>query len=370
MKTSVMVVVGAFGAVVLAGAPASGAHAQGQALPNVFEAPGPTGGKLSPQLLDRLVAPIALYPDEILTDILAASTYPAQVVEAHRWAAQPENAGAQGTALTDAAAQQDWDPSVQALVAFPQVLAMMDTELSWTERLGRAFMTQQDDVMNAVQRLRHAAQAAGALQNNAQASVVDDSGTISINPPSPQDVYLPTYNAECVYGPAPDCAAGNDFVAWDDAIYLPYGDLAWGFIDWNRHAIRFHDGGHGQWNHSAESRGPDYRGGHAGGAENGAVWHHQGPMGAHFASVSSAVARSEHFNYATPPLQQRYDIGMNGRPIGHGDVPFARGGAPFTYGGGRGGVVAGPHVAQHPAPALRAAPAPAAHAGGGIGMHR
>jgi hypothetical protein len=218
------------------------AHAQAPALPNVFDAPGAPAlgnGLLSPPQLDQLVAPVALYPDAILTDILAAATYPAEVVEAHRWATQPNNAGGQGVALSDAAAGQGWDQSVQALVAFPQVLAMMDTELPWTERLGRAFMAQQGDVMNAVQRLRHQAQAAGTLKNNAQASVVNDGGIISINAPSPQDLYLPSYDADCVYGPGPGCNAGDDYVAWDDGIYLPYGYLHWGAIDWDRHAIRY-----------------------------------------------------------------------------------------------------------------------------------
>jgi hypothetical protein len=128
--------------------------------------PGPIG--LTAAQLDQLVAPVALYPDPLLTDVLAASTYPAQVVEAQRFVTDPANAGLAGAALTDKAASHGWDASVQALLPFPQVLQMMDSNLEWTDRLGRAVIEQQADVMNAVQRLRQRAEAAGALRNGPQ----------------------------------------------------------------------------------------------------------------------------------------------------------------------------------------------------------
>jgi Protein of unknown function (DUF3300) len=111
----------------------------------------------SPQQLDDLVAPIALYPDPLLGQVLAASTYPLEIVEAQQWLQR--NSGLTGTALMNAAKQQNWDPSVQALVAFPEVLARMNQDVRWTTDLGNAFLAQQADVMYAVQRMRASAQA-------------------------------------------------------------------------------------------------------------------------------------------------------------------------------------------------------------------
>jgi hypothetical protein len=124
---------------------------------------------LSPQQLDDLVAPIALYPDPLIAQILAASTYPLEIVQADRWL--QSNSSLQGTALTDAAQQQQWDPSVQALVPFPTVVAMMDRNIQWTTDLGNAFLAQQGDVVDAIQRQRQRAQAAGQLASNAQQTV-------------------------------------------------------------------------------------------------------------------------------------------------------------------------------------------------------
>jgi hypothetical protein len=123
----------------------------------------PTDQELSEGQLEQLVAPIALYPDPLLTQVLMASTYPLEVVEAARWS--HDNAGVQGNALQDALQAQPWDPSVKALAAVPQTLQMMSDKLDWTEQLGDAFLAQQPDVMNAVQKLRAEAQAAGNLQS-------------------------------------------------------------------------------------------------------------------------------------------------------------------------------------------------------------
>ena len=115
--------------------------------------------------LDALLAPIALYPDALLAQVLMAATYPLQVVEASRWLDNPANKSLTGDALTQALAGQNWDPSVKSLVPFPQVLAMLNSKLDWTQQLGYAFATQQADVMNSVQRLRLQAQAAGYPQD-------------------------------------------------------------------------------------------------------------------------------------------------------------------------------------------------------------
>ena len=125
--------------------------------------PGHTTGAplLSPDQLDNLVAPIALYPDPLLGQVLAASTYPLEIVEAQQWLQQ--NSNLQGAQLMDAAKQQNWDPSVQALVAFPDALSLLSNDIRWTTDLGNAFLAQQADVMSAVQRMRARAQANGKL---------------------------------------------------------------------------------------------------------------------------------------------------------------------------------------------------------------
>src|ERR1700761_6204913 len=125
--------------------------------------PPPPAQPLNPQQLQDLVAPIALYPDNLLSEILAASTYPIEVVEAQQWLQQHRNLS--GQQLLDAAKDQNWDPSVQALVAFPDVLARLNQDIRWTTDLGNAFLAQQADVMGAVQQMRAKAQANGKLKS-------------------------------------------------------------------------------------------------------------------------------------------------------------------------------------------------------------
>jgi hypothetical protein len=177
--------------------------------------------------VDQIVAPIALYPDSLVAQILMASTYPLEVVEAARWA--KDNPGLEGDALEDAVQKQTWDESVKSLTAFPQVLAMMNEKLDWTQKLGDAFLAQQSDVLDAVQRLRAKAKAEGNLEttkeqkvivepapvNVEQKVVVEGSGQaaapaaapqetiIKIEPADPQVVYVPTYNPTVVYGSWP-----------------------------------------------------------------------------------------------------------------------------------------------------------------------
>src|ERR1700733_14922351 len=135
----------------------------------------------NPEQLDALLAPIALYPDTLLVQVLMAATFPLEVVSASRWLASDDNKVATGDALAAALAKQNWDPSVVSLVPFPQVLAMMNDKLDWTQQLGYAFAAQQAAVMDSVQRLRRQAQASGALRTNEQqvvqtAAAVDDRG--------------------------------------------------------------------------------------------------------------------------------------------------------------------------------------------------
>jgi hypothetical protein len=158
---------------------------------------------LAPQQLDDLVAPIALYPDPLVAQILAASTYPVEVVEADRWV--QANPGLQGTALTDAAQSQPWDPSVQALVVFPSVLAMLDHNLTWMINLGNAFLAQEQDVMDAIQRQRQRALTTGALVSNQQQLVqqTTDAGqtAVEIVPAQPEVIYVPVYDPVVIWGP-------------------------------------------------------------------------------------------------------------------------------------------------------------------------
>jgi hypothetical protein len=178
---------------------------------------------LTPQQLDNMVAPLALYPDPVLSQVLAASTYPLEVVEANQWLAQ--NRQLTGTALMDAAKAQNWDPSVQALVAFPDVLTRLNQDVRWTTDLGNAFLGQQADVMAAIQRMRARARANGKLQTSPQETVTTttQNGTtaIAIQPADPQVVYVPTYDPAYVWG-AP--AYGY----YPPLFYPTYG-FGWGF---------------------------------------------------------------------------------------------------------------------------------------------
>jgi Protein of unknown function (DUF3300) len=152
----------------------------------------------TPDQLQQLVAPIALYPDSLVAQILAASTFPEQVVEADRWLqAHPD---LQGAALGQAVDPQPWDPSVKALTAFPAVLGNMDKNLPWASSLGDAYYNQQADVMNAIQVMRQRAQTAGNLQTTPQQTVETQGSTIDIQPASPDVVYVPAYNPWLVYG--------------------------------------------------------------------------------------------------------------------------------------------------------------------------
>ena len=172
----------------------------------------PAAQLLTAEQLDQLVAPIALYPDNLLGQILTASTYPLEDVMAARWA--QSNPGVKGAQLESAMQQQNWDPSVKALAAVPQVLAMMNDKLDWTQQLGDAYLAQPDDVAAAIQRLRLKAQSAGNLQTTSQQRVryvpapepiiidnVPQPNYIEIEPVDPTILYVPVYNPVVVFGP-------------------------------------------------------------------------------------------------------------------------------------------------------------------------
>lgn len=149
--------------------------------------------------LDQMLAPVALYPDALLSQVLMASTYPLEVVEAARWSrAHP---GLQGDEAVRASADKEWDPSVKSLLAFPNLLTRMDEKLDWTRRLGDAFLAQENQVMDTVQELRQRAQATGHLAPDERQRVVADGRTIGIEPADPRVVYVPYYDPYVVYGP-------------------------------------------------------------------------------------------------------------------------------------------------------------------------
>jgi Spy/CpxP family protein refolding chaperone len=176
----------------------SGALGQQSSAPPIFKQ----------EEVDQLVAPIALYPDSLVAQILMASTYPLEVVQAERFAKQ--NANLKGDALTAALEKQQWDPSVKSLVNFPQVLTMMSDKVDWTQKLGDAFISQQKDVMNSIQSLRTKANAEGNLKTTKEQTVTVEEKIIKIEPANPQVVYVPTYNPTVVYG------------AWPYPAYPPY----------------------------------------------------------------------------------------------------------------------------------------------------
>ena len=281
----------------------------------VVNTPTPAQPTLSAPQLRQLLAPVALYPDPLLANILAASTYPAQIVEAQRFLTDPAQAGQSLAQLTDEAAAHDWDPSVVALLAFPQVLQMLDSDLEWTEHLGRTFSAQQPDVFATVQTLRQLAQQAGALTNGPYASVVDAGGDIQILPPSTQDVYLPSYNPACVYGPDPACAPGQNQVGWPTDDLLPYGYLQWGTLDWRQRNIRY-----------------DYRY-HA----SAPVWRH-GVSIQHEHVFNYAPAASRLYN-ARPVYQPANRVAVPARPVFRAPMAMAHVAAPVAVahfsGGGR-----------------------------------
>jgi hypothetical protein len=243
-----------------------------------------------PEELDQLLAPIALYPDSVLAQIFMASTYPLEVVQADRWAKQ--NKSLKGDALTAELEKQPWDPSVKSLINFPQVLGMMSEKLDWTQKLGDAFLAQQKDVMNSVQGLRRKAMEAGSLKTTKEQKVVVEQETIIIESPSPQVIYVPTYNPTVVYGtwaypaypPAyyypPGYAAGTALLSFGAgmAVGAAWG-YAWGHNDWhggdvdvdvnrntninnniNRQNYQRQGQGQGSWQHNPEHRkGVSYR---------------------------------------------------------------------------------------------------------------
>ncbi len=197
--------------------------------------------KPSPKELQQLVAPIALYPDALVAQILAASTYPTEIVEADRW--MQRHSDLKGDKLAKEVDKQDWDPSVKAMVQFPSVLENMDKNLSWTSSLGDAYANDQQDVTNAVQEMRQQARNAGHLNSNEQERVTTQGSTIIIEPANPEVVYVPAYDPWLVYGapivaypgwyPVPGIFWGGVGLSFGIGFGIGYfGGFGWGWHHW------------------------------------------------------------------------------------------------------------------------------------------
>jgi hypothetical protein len=202
--------------------------------------------------VQQLIAPIALYPDSLVAQILAASTYPAEVVEAERWISQ--HPSLHGQQLADQVNTQSWDPSVKALTAFASVLANMNSNLSWTSALGQAYVNEPQEVMNAIQDLRHHAEAAGNLRSTPQQTVTTQGEQIVIEPANPDVVYVPQYDPWLAYGPPmvawpgwywyPGLYFENPGIAFGIGVGIGlFAGFGWGWhhwgFDWGRHAVLF-----------------------------------------------------------------------------------------------------------------------------------
>ena len=257
-------------------APAPGATAQPAAPTGAAQGQGETK-TFTKEELEQLLAPIALYPDELFAQVLMASTYPLQIVQAERWVkAHP---GLKDKALEDALEKEPWDPAVKSLTPFPQVLTMMSEKLDWTQKLGDAFLAQQQEVMATAQALRGKAAAEGNLKDSKEQKVITEktetTTIIKIEPANPEVVYVPTYNPTVVYGawpyPAyppyyyypPGYAAGAAFVGFTAGVIV--GSALWGGCNWGRGDVNVNVNrynnfnktniSNGNWQHNSANRG-------------------------------------------------------------------------------------------------------------------
>jgi hypothetical protein len=247
------------------------------AAPAAGGAAAPATKTFSQEELDQLLAPVALYPDNLLAQVLMASTYPLEIVQADRWV--KANSKLQGKQLEDAVQQQSWDASVKSVAMVPQVVAMMSEKIDWTQKLGDAFLGQQEDVMKTAQALRAKAQQQGALKDSKEQKVttetVSNTTVIKIEPTNPEVVYVPTYNPTVVYGswpyPAyppyyyypPGYVAGGALLGFTAGVIV--GGALWGNCNWggnnvNVNVNRYNNFNktnisNGNWQHNSSHRG-------------------------------------------------------------------------------------------------------------------
>src|ERR1700756_1300635 len=223
--------------------------------PSISQQP-PQAAQQSAEQLQQLVAPIALYPDSLVAQILAAATYPQEVVEAEKFIQQEKNLT--GDSLAREVDKQSWDPSVKALTQFPAVLANMNQNLAWTSELGDAYANQQQEVSNAIQAMRERAKQAGNLKSTDQEKVSNKGKTIVIQPASPEVVYVPQYDPWLVYGaplavfpgwyPYPGLFFDGPGIGFGLGFSLGFfGGFGWGGHHWG---YDWHHGGRAEFNHN------------------------------------------------------------------------------------------------------------------------
>lgn len=307
----------------------------------------------TPEQLDALLAPVALYPDPLLAQILMAATYPAEVTQAAAWQQDPANAGLAGAPLAQALEQQPWDPSVKSLLQFPQVLQMMAANPQWLQQLGQAFIAQQADVAASVQRLRHLAYAAGTLVSTPQQTVSVQGDIIAIEPANPQTVYPPLYDPGAVYGAWPYPDEPPDMFPPPPGYVFGLGigfgigfaivDTLWGWGDWDwgRRAIRID---RDRYNRIAGDHG----------RAAGDVWSHDWGHGAAVvprSAPASPAARPDFRGFAapggvaprSPPAFESFGRGAEVRAqatrgqASRASAPAPVPSAPAHFGGGGGG---------------------------------
>lgn len=254
--------------------------AQGTTVP--ASATEPAAAKLPPEQLDSLVAPIALYPDPLLAQTLVAATYPLEIIQLQQWLLK--NPGLKDQALVDAVAKQPWDSAIQSMAAVPDVVKRLADDVQWTTDLGNAFLAQQGDVMDAVQRMRKKAADNGALvpneQQKVETQVVEGKTVIVVESANPEVVYVPSYSPTVVYGSAPyypyppiyypPYVPGTAFVAFSFGVMVgaAWGgyccNMGWGNNDidididnnFNRNNINSGNRNQsGKWQHDAQHRG-------------------------------------------------------------------------------------------------------------------
>src|SRR5438067_9433966 len=226
-------------ALLSSGSSAFAQQAQSQVMTTTTNTDTEQAPKIPNDQLDSLVAPIALYPDPLLAQTLAACTYPLEIIQLEQW--MKKNKALKGKALADAVEKQNWDPSVQAMAVFPDVVKQLAENVSWSSDLGNAFLAQQSDVMDAVQRMRAKAQGAGNLKSSQQQKVesktVESKNVIVIEQADPQVVYVPSYNPTVVYGapaypyPSMYYPPGYGLLAFGTgvAIGAAWGNGGWGW---------------------------------------------------------------------------------------------------------------------------------------------
>ncbi len=362
--------------------PASAALGQEQ---KPDSAAAPAAVKLPPEQLEALVAPIALYPDPLLAQTLVASTYPLEVIQLNQWLAK--HPGLKDKALADSVAKQPWDPAIQSMAAVPEVVKRLSDDIQWATELGNAFLAQQGEVMDAVQRLRKKAKDKGALESNEQqkveTKVVEKETVIIVEQANPEIVYVPTYVPTVVYGPPPYPyppiyyppypPPGAAFVSFSFGVMM--GAAIWGgsccYAGWghgNNNTIIINNNnnfnqinninrggaGNNNWNHNASHRGgapygdratASKYGGSAAGASNraggGASASNRAAGGATANNRASAGATPSNRAPSASASNRASAAGAGNRAssagsdrVGSRDIPKSSGSKPNAMGGG------------------------------------